>query len=90
MKRCLRSEERIAGISRPKRRSDLALRQGPRVDCNITLRSSATIPTKSTSRDDLSDPSRLRAPKTRNLHEPDLVGRHDVLHRAKVTQQAIS
>ena len=35
------------------------------------------------------DPSRLGAPKTRNLHERDLVGRDDLLHRAKVPQQAI-
>jgi hypothetical protein len=30
-------------------------------------------------RNDLSDPSRLRAPKTRNLHERNLVGRDDVM-----------
>jgi hypothetical protein len=44
---------------------------------------------KSNSGNDLSDPSRLRAPKTRNLPERDLVGRDDVLHRATVKQQAM-
>ena len=80
-------EEQIAGSS-PEARERLAPPRR-RVDCNITLEKLHGDITKSTSRNDLSDPSRLRAPKTRNLHERDLVGRDDMLHRAKVTQQAM-
>jgi hypothetical protein len=85
------SAERIALPARRgwKRRSDLSLRHVRRVDCNITRERLATTPMKSNSRNDLPDLSRLRAPKTRNLPERDLVGRDDALHRAKVKQQAI-
>jgi hypothetical protein len=74
--------------ARLKRRSP-SLRDVRRMDCNITLEKLRGDHNDSTSRNDLSDPSRLRAPKTRNLHERDLVGRDDVLHRAKVKQQAM-
>ena len=57
------------------------------MDRNIRLENLRDDSYDTDSRNDLSDPSRLRAPKTRHLHERDLVGCDDVLHRAKVTRQ---